>query len=231
MEERDADTLRNAGFLERTDWQYHWRNRGYDSFDDFLAEMTSKKRKNIRQERNRLRRDGWAFERVNGADAGEWHWLFMHGLYRNTFEKKGNWALLTQSIFREWGRSLGSRITLVLARRGDKYRAGSFLIQSDSTLYGRYWGTFEDATGLHFETCYYQGLEHAIETGLDRFDPGAQGTHKIARGFEPVVTRSFHWLEDESMRAAVAASLERERLVQRMRGQELERRKPFKQAT
>lgn len=227
--ETDAAALRSAGFLERHDWQYHWRNRGYRDFDDFLDRFTSKQRKNIRRERRALARQGWAFERLSGDAAGEWHWLFMHGLYKNTFERKGNWPLLTQGVFREWGRALGDRITLVLARRGDKYLAGAFLMESGDTLYGRYWGRHQAEPGLHFETCYYQGLEHAIERSLARFDPGAQGSHKIARGFEPVRTLSFHYLRDQEMRRRIGRELAAEQARIAAEGELLRARLPFHQ--
>ncbi len=225
----DAGALRAAGFLERHDWQYHWRNRGYRDFDDFLDRFTSKQRKNIRRERRALARQGWEFERIGGREAGEWHWLFMHGLYKNTFERKGNWPLLTQGVFREWGRSLSDRITLVLARRGDKCLAGAFLMESGDTLYGRYWGRHQDSPGLHFETCYYQGLEHAIARSLARFDPGAQGSHKITRGFEPVRTTSFHYLRDSEMRRRIGQELAAEQTRIAAEGELLRARLPFHQ--
>ncbi|MEM9532675.1 MAG: GNAT family N-acetyltransferase [Pseudomonadota bacterium] len=224
----DARLLRHAGWLERSDWQYHWYNRDYETFDDFLAQLSHKKRKNIRQERRRLGEAGWTFERIAGAEATEWHWLFMHGLYRSTFERKGNWPLLTQGIFRRLGQQLASQVLLVLAKKDDHYRAGAYLMHDGHTLYGRYWGAMEAAPGLHFETCYYQGIEHCIEQRLKVFNPGAQGTHKIARGFEPQETRSFHLIHHSGLREAVARSLKVERHAQEQRGEALRDHSPFR---
>ncbi len=229
VQDREAQVLRDAGYLERMDWQYHWQNPGYTDFDQFLGALSHKKRKNIRQERRRLRDQGWSFECVTGDQADEWHWLFIHGLYRITFERKGNWPLLTQQIFRQLGESFGQQVVLVLAQRDGKYRAGAWLIHDNHTLYGRYWGCFEEASGLHFETCYYQGIEFCIQRGLKVFNPGAQGLHKVARGFEPVKTRSFHELTHPALRDAVSRSLDLERLHQEQRGREIAEHSAFRQ--
>lgn len=200
----------DADWLPRFDWQFHWTNRGYRDFDDFLEALTAKKRKNIHQERARLGRDGWRFERRTGADLSPKDIDFIHRCYVRTFADKGNTPALTRDFFERIGRDLPTRTLAVVASRGDEPLACAFLLQSDTTLYGRYWGCIEDAPGLHFETCYHQGIEHAIGCGLQAFEPGAQGEHKIARGFLPVRTHSRHHFAHAGFRLAIADYLKRE---------------------
>jgi len=199
-------------WLSRYDWQFHWHNRGYRDFDDFLDALTAKKRKNIRQERARLQRDGWQFVRKSGGalDASEID--FLHHCYITTFDGKGNTPALTRDFFARICRDMPMQTLAVFAWRDDERLAASFLLSSDSALYGRYWGCIEDAPGLHFETCYYQGIEHAIAHRLQVFEPGAQGEHKIARGFLPTRTHSRHYFVDPRFRAAIANYLRDENL-------------------
>lgn len=229
VDDDDAKALTEAGFLARTDWQYHWQNQQYADFDQFLAALSHKKRKNIRQERRKLRDAGWSFERITGDQADDWHWEFIFALYRNTFERKGNWPLLTQEIFQQLGQQFGKQVLLVLAQREGQYQAGAWLIHDHHTLYGRYWGSFSDSPGLHFETCYYQGIEFCLEQQLQVFNPGAQGLHKVARGFEPVPTYSFHELTHPGLRDAVHRSLKMEALHQEERGEALRQHSAFRQ--
>jgi predicted N-acyltransferase len=224
----EHDDLVASGLLQRCDWQFHWFNQGYDDFQAFLDCLTSKKRKNIRQERARLIRDGWSFERVPGNQARPCDWQRMYEFYISTFERKGNWAVLTEDFFQDLGQQLADSCILVFGRHAGQVAAGALLFQSSDTLYGRYWGCSQYSPGLHFETCYYQGMEHAIEQGLTRFDPGAQGEHKLARGFVPVATHSFHYLRDPQLRAAVRHSLEREKLMHQTRGSELASHSPYR---
>ena len=200
----------DADWLPRFDWQFHWHNRGYRDFDDFLDALTAKKRKNIRQERTRLARDGWRFERRTGADLRANDIDFIHDCYLRTFADKGNTPALTRDFFARICSDLPTRTMAVFALRGDEPLACAFLLQSGTTLYGRYWGCLEDAPGLHFETCYHQGIEHAISRGLQAFEPGAQGEHKIARGFLPVRTHSRHYFAHPGFRLAIADYLKRE---------------------
>lgn len=200
----------DADWLPRHDWQFHWSNRGYRDFDDFLDTLTSKKRKNIKQERRHLERDGWRFERRSGAELSATDIDFVHHCYVRTFADKGNTPALTRDFFARICRDLPTRTLAVVALRGNEPFACAFLLQSSTTLYGRYWGCIEDAPGLHFETCYHQGIEHAIAHGLQVFEPGAQGEHKIARGFLPVRTHSRHFFAHAGFRLAIADYLKRE---------------------
>jgi len=206
----DIDRLRDDGWMIRRDIQYHWHNDGYADFDDFLARLSSRKRKKIRRERQRVAEQGLSLRRVRGDAMDERQWTLAHHFYASTFEKKWNIPVLTRDFFLEIGRSMGDRIVVVFALEGDREVAAAILFQDESTLYGRYWGCDHDYHSLHFEACYYQGIEHAIEQGLDRFEPGAQGEHKIARGFVPVITRSAHWIAEPAFRRAIADYLQRE---------------------
>ena len=199
-------------WLPRFDWQFHWHNRGYRDFEDFLDVLAAKKRKNIRQERARLQRDGWRFERVQGRDLVATDIDFLHHCYVATFDDKGNTPALTRDFFSRICRELPTQTLAVFASRNGERLASAFMLQSSTTLYGRYWGCVADAPGLHFETCYYQGIEHAIAQQLQVFEPGAQGEHKIARGFLPTRTHSRHYFASPDFRAAIANYLERETL-------------------
>ena len=203
-------TAFSAEWLPRFDWQFHWHNRGYRDFDDFLDALNAKKRKNIRQERAHLVRDGWRFERRCGHELDTAHIDFLHRAYVSTFAEKGNTPALTRDFFERICRTLPRHTLAVFAHRGDAPLACAFMLQGASTLYGRYWGCVENAPGLHFETCYYQGIEHAIAQGLQVFEPGAQGEHKIARGFLPTRTHSRHWFAHPGFRLAIADYLQRE---------------------
>ncbi|WP_199097967.1 GNAT family N-acetyltransferase [Dyella sp. ASV21] len=197
-------------WLARSDVQFHWHNHGYAQFADFLAALNHKKRKNIRQERAHVAEAGLRIEMRAGHSLGTYEWQRIHALYQATFDAKGNHAALTRAMFLEFGLSLGNVTHVALARRHDDIIAMALFMQSRHCLYGRYWGAIEDVPGLHFELCYYQGIEHAIACGLQRFEPGAQGEHKLARGFLPVRTHSRHLLVNEGFRAAVRAALQRE---------------------
>jgi hypothetical protein len=199
-----------ADWLARSDWQFHWHNRGYRDFSDFLDALTAKKRKNIRQERSRLVRGGWYFERRSGAELSGDDLEFVHRAYALTFAQKGNTPALTPDFFARLCAELPAQVLVVFAWHGGERRACAFLLQGAGTLYGRYWGCVEDAPGLHFETCYYQGIEHAIAQRLQVFEPGAQGEHKIARGFLPTRTHSRHYFPHPEFRAAIADYLRRE---------------------
>lgn len=197
-------------WLPRCDWQFHWHNRGYRDFADFLAALEAKKRKNIRQERARLVREGWRFERRQGHQIDPPLLDFLHRCYAGTFADKGNTAALTPAFFARICADLPRQTLAVIGYRRGEPLACAFLLQDSTTLYGRYWGCIEDAPGLHFETCYYQGIEHAIAQRLQRFEPGAGGEHKIARGFLPVRTHSRHYFAHPGFRAAIADYLRRE---------------------
>lgn len=195
-------------WLARSDVQFHWHNRGYADFAGFLAALNHKKRKNILRERTQVARHGLALELRRGDTLHRADWRQLHALYAATFDAKGNHAALTPAFFSRLGEGdLGAATHVALARRDETIVAMALFVQSHDTLYGRYWGASEDVPGLHFELCYYQGIEHAIRTGLQRFEPGAQGEHKLARGFIPVRTHSRHYIADEGFRRAVQEAL------------------------
>jgi uncharacterized protein len=226
LDEADLPAF-DAAWLERSDVQFHWSNRGYADFDDFLAALNHKKRKNIRHERAQVARSGLHIEMRRGdqLDAGEWRRV--HALYRATFDDKGNHAALTHGFFRHLGETLGDGVQLALARADGDIVAMAMFLQSRDTLYGRYWGARVEVPSLHFELCYYRGIEHAIRHGLQRFEPGAQGEHKLARGFLPVRTHSRHYLLDEGFRAAVRMALAHEAEAVDAYAADLDRHSPY----
>ncbi|MGD8709209.1 MAG: GNAT family N-acetyltransferase [Ectothiorhodospiraceae bacterium] len=207
----DVRILADAGYAIRHGCQYHWTNRGYDSFDAFLGDLTSKKRKNIRRERRLVTDAGIEFRIIHGDEADGAVWADLHRFYRRTFRMRGNPPVLTQAFFEEIGRTMGRHVVLVVALRDGRAIAGAICLRGNDTLYGRYWGCDEEHDALHFETCYYQGIQYCIENGLKRFEPGAQGEHKVARGFLPTITYSGHHLVEQPFRDAVEDFLERER--------------------
>jgi predicted N-acyltransferase len=206
----DAAALASTGWLPRFDWQFHWHNRGWRDFDDFLDALTPKKRKNIRQERAQVTRAGVTCELRHGDELSDADWHAVHAFYQSTFDEKGNYAALTLDFFQHIAKAMPRRVLAVLCRRGDRLVAGAILLRGGDTLYGRYWGCSEQIPGLHFEACYYQGIDYCLRHGLQRFEPGAQGEHKLARGFLPVATHSCHYLADPRFRADVRDALARE---------------------
>lgn len=199
----------DESWLARSDVQFHWHNRGYRHFPDFLAALSHKKRKNILRERAQVEANGLLVEWRSGDTLAGDEWNRVHALYEATFDAKGNQAVLTEAFFHRLG-ELGTLAQVALARRNGEIVAMALFIQGDGVLYGRYWGASVDVPGLHFELCYYRGIEYAITRQLRRFEPGAQGEHKLARGFLPVRTHSRHWLANQDFRAAVAESLAHE---------------------
>lgn len=229
----DADGDRLAefdrlGWLSRFDWQFHWHNRGYRDFDDFLAALSAKKRKNIRQERARLQTPQWQIQRLCGAAIDADTLDDIYRFYAYTFQLKGNVPALTREFFDRLLQTLPQSVLAVVASRDGERIGAAFCLQSDATLYGRYWGCSEDVPGLHFECCYYQGIEHCIEAGLQCFEPGAQGEHKIARGFLPTRTRSRHFLSNAGFRRAIADYLDEEARQQTLHGQLLMQHSPYR---
>jgi predicted N-acyltransferase len=199
-----------AGWLLRSDIQFHWFNRDYRCFDDFLAALSSRKRKAIRKEREAARQ-GLGIEVLNGSAIREHHWDAFWGFYQDTGSRKWGRPYLTREAFTLLGERMAERILLVLALIEGKPVAGALNFIGGDALYGRYWGAVVDKPFLHFELCYYQAIEAAIALGLGRVEAGAQGPHKLARGYEPVETWSAHWIAHPGFRAAVADFLERER--------------------
>jgi len=209
--------------------QFHWSNRGWHTFEDFLAALKHKKRKNIRAERAQVVASSLRIEWREGAslDASEWH--AVHALYLDTFDAHGNLAALSAEFFVDLGTALPGQVWLALAWRGIRMVAMALFLSSSSTLYGRYWGSRENAPGLHFELCYYQGIEHCLRAGLQRFEPGAQGEHKLARGFLPTLTHSRHIIAHADLRRAVAQYLAQEQLQVRAWRDELLTHSPYAQ--
>jgi predicted N-acyltransferase len=207
----DARHLANAGYSIRHGCQFHWYNPGYPDFEAFLATLSSRKRKNIRRERRRITDAGLRLRVLHGDEADAGLWDALHRFYRTTFELHGNLPLVSRDCFAAMGQSLGWRMVLVVAERDGEPIAGAICFRDSEALYGRYWGCDTEYDGLHFETCYYQGIEYCIRHGLSRFEPGAQGEHKVARGFIPTLTRSAHDFPDRNFAQAVGDFIERER--------------------
>ena len=207
----DAGALAAAGALERNDIQFHWRNRGDADFDGFVARLTHDKRKKILRERRRVAEAGLTFRFAGGDELSESEWAGVYELYRNTYDERGQPPYLTLAFFLDYGRRPGTPLRLILAMAEGRCVACAICFVAGGVLYGRHWGAAERYHSLHFETCYYQGIELCLREGLSRFDAGAQGEHKLARGFEPVITRSVHRLADHRLQSAVAAFLARER--------------------
>jgi uncharacterized protein len=201
------------GFLQRTDQQFHWKNEGYQSFEDFLAAISSRKRKGIRKERREALLDGIEIEWVTGRDLTEAHWDAFFAFYMDTGSRKWGSPYLTRSCFSLFGQTMADQVLLVLAKRRGRYIAGALNFIGSDALYGRYWGGVEHHPYLHFEVCYYQAIEFAIAHKLARVEAGAQGAHKLARGYLPVETYSAHYIADPALRRAVADYLKRERLA------------------
>ncbi|MFT3966017.1 MAG: GNAT family N-acetyltransferase [Sphingobium sp.] len=209
VEEAQLGHFRVAGWLIRQDSQFHWTNDGYGSFDDFLAALSSRKRKDIRKERERARQ-GLEIVHLTGGAIREAHWDAFWQFYQDTGARKWGRPYLTREFFSLLGQRMGDRVLLMLALRGGAPVAGALNLIGADTLYGRYWGATEDVPFLHFELCYYQAIDAAIALGLDRVEAGAQGSHKLARGYRPVPTWSAHFIPDAGFRRAVADFLRRE---------------------
>ncbi|WP_245282488.1 MULTISPECIES: GNAT family N-acetyltransferase [Hyphomicrobiales] len=210
-QEPDVMALREAGYLERHDLQFHWFNEGFGSYDDFLATLASRKRKALKRERREALAAGISVEVLSGSDLTETVWDDFHAFYEDTGSRKWGRPYLNRAFFSCVGAAMGERIVLVMAKRAGRYIAGAINFRGADTLYGRNWGCIEDHPFLHFEICYHQAIDYAIANGLARVEAGAQGEHKLARGYRPVVTRSLHHLADPGLKRAVAHYLPRER--------------------
>jgi predicted N-acyltransferase len=225
--EGDADAFDDA-WLARSDWQFQWHNPGdWRDFQDYLDALTHKRRSAVRHERAQVAQAGLECEFRDGGSLSDDEWRSMHHLYTHTFDEKGNTPTLTLDFFRHLGRAFPTRSHVAFARDAGGIVAAALFMSSGDTLYGRYWGALEPVPGLHFELCYYQGIAECLRRGLRRFEPGAQGLHKLARGFLPARTYSRHYIADAQFRAAVRASLEREHAVLAARGRELAAHSPF----
>ena len=208
--EPDHAALNAAPLMHRSGFQFHWFNAGYGSFDDFLTAMTHDKRKKIRQERKKLDKLGVTFRWVEGRDSTDEDWDHFMRCYADTYARHRSEPHLNRAFFVDLRANMPDNLVLIIADRNGMPIACSFCIKDNQRLYGRHWGTLEYVPGLHFETCYQQGIEYAIAHGLQVFEGGAQGEHKLARGLVPTATHSWHWLENAEFREAVDRFLERE---------------------
>lgn len=219
------------GLSERTGVQYHWYNDGFADFDAFLATFNSRKRKSLRRERERVAEQGVTLRTLEGSAIGAQDWRLFHRFYQLTYAKRsGHRGYLNADFFQRIGATLAEHTVLTFADRGGETVAGALYFRDSRTLYGRYWGCVEELDALHFEACYYQGIEYCIRNGLQRFDPGAQGEHKIQRGFRPTRTRSYHWIENPQFRTAIDHFLAEERADLARYIEEASAALPFRQA-
>jgi predicted N-acyltransferase len=219
-----------AGLLKRQGVQYHWHNRGYRSFDDFLASLKHSRRKTIRKERARVTEQGLSIEVLTGDALTPEIWDAFYPFYRSTVDKRWGGAYLSKRFFTRLGETMPEQVVLVLARHQGRHVAGALNLIGEDTLYGRIWGCRRQFEFLHFEACYYQAIEFAIERGLARVEAGAQGPHKLQRGYEPVATYSAHWIRDPGFRAAVERFLAQERAEMACEMEELRELLPYRQA-
>jgi hypothetical protein len=227
VEDRDVAEAEQRGWLIRHALQYHWFNRGYRDFDDFLDGLTSRRRKTIRKERAAAR-EGLEFRSLTGAEIGMTEWDSMWRFYQDTGSRKWGHPYLTREFFDRLGASMGDRLLLFLACRGGQPIAGALNVIGTDALYGRYWGTTDEVRFLHFELSYYQAIEWAIARGLACVQAGAQGEHKLARGYEPVITKSAHFIADPGFRRAVGDFLIEERQAIAAEAEWLERDLPYR---
>ncbi len=228
--EADWTSLRQAGFLARIDRQFHWKNNGYGSFADFLNELSSRKRKAIAKERRKVFEYGVTFRAVTGSDIGESDWDAFYSFYRNTSDRKWGRSYLTRDFFSILGRDMPGQTVLILAEYGGRPVAGALNLLGPHTLYGRYWGAEGAYKLLHFETCYYRAMDFAIDRGLSFVEAGAQGEHKISRGYLPAKTYSAHWIAETAFRDAVSHYLENEVRAVEAEIEDLLMGSPFKKA-
>jgi uncharacterized protein len=230
LSEGEWDRLGDRHFLKRTAQQFHWNNAGYATFEDFLASLASRKRKAVRKERAEALSHGLAIEWVRGREITEAHWDAFFAFYMDTGSRKWGRPYLNRRAFSLIGAATGERCLLMIARRGQTPIAGSLHMIGGDCLYGRYWGAVEHHPCLHFELCYYQAIEYAIQHKIARVEAGAQGEHKLARGYLPTATYSAHYITDPSLRRAIADYLERERAYVDAALEELGEYAPFRKS-
>jgi predicted N-acyltransferase len=226
--EVEASEFASQGMLVRNGVQFHWRNECYSGFDDFLSVMSHDKRKKIKQERRKVRESGVVFEHRVGTEIADEDWVFFERCYQTTYTNHHSTPYLNLAFFRELGRLLGGHCLMVLAQKDGVPIAAALNLFDRRALYGRYWGATQYIPGLHFETCYYQAIEFCISRGLSRFEGGAQGEHKLARGLLPVKTYSVHWLAHQEFSNAVERFLAQESAGVAGYIDELDESNPFK---
>lgn len=231
----DQVALEEAGLLQRSDTQFHWHNRvesgGYRDFDDFLQQLSSAKRKKVRRERRRVKEAGVSIEVRNGNDMSPDLWAELHALYSSTFDRKSGWPTLSLGFFEDIGRNMPEQVIIMLARQEQRIVAGTFNMRGSDAFFGRHWGCHEDIDSLHFEACYYQPIDYCIKHKLRRCEAGAQGEHKLSRGFLPVITHSAHWIAHPEFRRVIGDYLQREQRALGDYRDILHEHSPFRQAT
>ena len=223
-ESDDIKHLSDAGLMLRYDYQFHWANDNYRSFDEFLSRLTSKRRKNIKRERRKVAQSNVQIEVVHGDKLGDEQWDLLYAYYRVTFIKKSGAPTLTLDFFK----AVANKIRAIFAYHEGRTVAAAICFEGKDKLYGRHWGCSDNYDSLHFEVCYYTGIEYCIDNQLQVFEPGAQGEHKIWRGFLPTRTQSAHWIADESFKAAIKDFLQREVVAMQHHGELLLESSPFK---
>jgi hypothetical protein len=228
--EAEWKLLAKHGFLQRTDQQFHWHNHGYRSFDDFLATLNSRHRKAIKRERRDALANGITIHALNGSDITEDAWDAFFAFYMETGSRKWGRPYLTRAFFSLIGESMANDVLLIMARRNNRWIAGAINFIGSDTLFGRNWGAIEHHPFLHFEVCYYQAIDFAISRGLKTVEAGAQGEHKIARGYLPQTTYSAHYIADPGLRRAISEYLKRERAYVAEAARELTEAGPFRKA-
>ena len=230
IEEADKASLEQAGWHIRRGVQFHWHNQDYTDFDDFLAQLSSRKRKNIRKERASLSQHGLQFHKLHGDDIKSHHWDAFYGFYLSTIDKKWGGAYLNRAFFEGIGQKMADQILLIMAEKDGQLIAGALNFMNDECLFGRNWGCQEELPNLHFETCYYQAIEFAIEAKLARVEAGAQGMHKVQRGYLPVYTYSAHHISHEGFSDAVGRFLAMENKAVKEEAAEIATLSPYKEA-
>lgn len=223
-ENSDIEVLSETGLLLRFDYQFHWTNNNYQSFEDFLSQLNSKRRKNIKRERKKVAEENIKIEVLPGQALTEEQWELIYAYYRVTFIKKSGAATLTLAFFK----AVAHKLLAILAYHQNKIVAAAICFKGEDILYGRHWGCSENYANLHFEVCYYTGIEYCINKKLQIFEPGAQGEHKIWRGFLPTKTQSAHWIANSEFKVAINEFLQRESAAMQQHGKLLMESSPFK---
>ena len=208
---QESEMLETIGIPARTACQFHWFNRDYANFDEFLQTLNSRKRKNIKRERQKIAERGTTFQTIEGINIRPQHWDIFYQFYQSTYMMRGMQGYLSQDFFIEIGKQMPEQLFMIIALDGEKIIAAALFFKNSEKAFGRYWGSARDYQFLHFETCYYQGQEYCIEHKLKSFDSGAQGEHKIQRGFEPITTHSNHWIANQGFAQAINNFLDEEK--------------------
>jgi len=223
-EHDDIDVLDQAGLMQRFDYQFHWSNDDYQNFDDFLSQLNSKRRKNIKRERRKVAENNVRIEIIKGSELNEEQWELLYAFYRVTFMKKSGAPTLTLEFFK----AVADRLRAIFAYHENHTVAAAICFEGKDKFYGRHWGCSDNYDSLHFEVCYYTGIEHCIDRKLKVFEPGAQGEHKIWRGFLPTKTRSAHWVANQDFSVAIKDFLQREAAAMNHHGEILLESSPYK---